>query len=105
LSEAKQSAGYVQIFSGMASGVDLWALEIANELKIKYVACIPFTDQEKLLNKEDRDLREKLIRNANKVVFERNRYMVDKCAAAVVVWGRNTKGRYLACGKDVEANI
>ncbi len=91
-------------YSGMASGVDLWFCKACIELGIPFEACIPFEDQKLEMDHQEQALREQLIAAANKTSYVRNRYMVEKAQAGIVVWDGNKGGTHNVVQQMVEAN-
>jgi uncharacterized phage-like protein YoqJ len=85
---------HVRGYSGMASGVDLWFCEHCLDLKILYVACVPFAEQADTMSKDDAELRDRLIRQAVEVKYVRNERMVRWADMAVVVWDGNKGGTH-----------
>ena len=92
-------------YSGMASGVDLWFCEACYELDIPYIACVPFEDQDKRMNKESVELRQHLISKAKGVKTSRNSFMVEKANVGIVVWDGNKGGTHNVLQQLVEKKI
>lgn len=94
LVNTEREKGFIKGYSGMASGIDLWFCEICKELNILYVACIPFEEQAQTMEVEDRILRDELIKSASEVQHVRNRFMIETCDAAIIVWDGNKGGTH-----------
>lgn len=103
LSELKAEKGFVKGYSGMASGIDLWFCEICKELDIPYVACIPFEEQSQTMEAEDKILRDELIKSASYIQYVRNRFMIETCDTAIVVWDGNKGGTHNCFQQLIEA--
>lgn len=89
--------------SGMASGVDLWFCKWCLVFGIPYWACIPFEGQEDTMSEKDAALRAGLIAKAIEVKKVRNRWMVEKCDSAIVVWDGNKGGTHNVFQQLIEA--
>lgn len=79
-------------FSGMASGVDLYFCHFCKELKLPYIACIPFDEQEEQMVGLIKFKREELIREAVEIKKVKNSWMVENCDTAIVVFDGNKGG-------------
>ena len=101
--QLKAKEGFVKGYSGMASGIDLWFCEICKELNILYVACIPFEEQGQTMEVEDRILRDDLIKAASEVQYVRNRFMIEACDTAIIVWDGNKGGTHNCLQQVIEA--
>jgi len=88
--------------SGMASGVDLWFCQICSELKIPYAACIPFEDQQDLVEEFEKEERLNLIDQASKIWRIRNSAMLEKSDVGIVVWDGNKGGTHNVVQQLVE---
>jgi uncharacterized phage-like protein YoqJ len=92
--------GFMRGYSGMASGVDLWFLDILiEESKMakqhpQYVACIPFEGQEDTMKEDERLQRQELIDGASEVLKIKNSRMIDITDDAIVVWDGNKGGTH-----------
>lgn len=87
-----------KIISGMALGVDQWAVNIALNLNIPFVAAIPFVGQERNWPERSQIIYQKLLEKAlEKVIVSqggyagfkmqiRNKWMVDHCDLLMAVW-------------------
>lgn len=91
-------------YAGMASGVDLWFCETCLDIGIPYEACIPFEDQRNEMAADESALRDRLIASAARVSHVRNRYMVERTQAGIVVWDGNKGGTHNVVQQMVEAN-
>lgn len=90
--------------SGMAQGVDQWAAQICINLKIPFIAAIPFSGQEKLWPELAVRRWRWLLGNAEQIVTvcqgdysaqkmqKRNEWMVDHCDKLLAVWDGTTGG-------------
>ncbi|MCX7610230.1 MAG: SLOG family protein [Ignavibacterium sp.] len=100
--------GYTQFISGMALGIDQWAVKILLALKSKYphiqiIGAIPCLHQESKWPASSQEEYRSLLEKLDKVVYvtnqpytsrcmqERNEYMVDKSDLVIAVWD-GTKG-------------
>lgn len=92
--ELKQERGLALALSGMANGVDLWFCEICQRQNIPYIACVPFDEQGEDYSFEDYESRHNAIKQAKNTLKVRNRYMVETCDAAIVVWDGNKGGTH-----------
>ena len=94
--ELHRKNGYIQAYSGMASGIDLWfCMTCQNEeLEIPYIACIPFEEQAETMSEDDARLRQSLIDCAAVVMKVKNSWMVEKADMAIVVWDGNKGGTH-----------
>lgn len=90
--------------SGMASGVDLWFCGTCFFLKKRYIACIPFKEQDKTMEEHERITRESWIKNAAEVWSCRNSHMVEKADAGLVVWDGNKGGTHNVIQQLIEHN-
>lgn len=90
-------------YAGMASGVDLWFCRACLDLGIPYEACIPFEDQRLEMAEDERLLRDRLIASAANVSHVRNRNMVERAQAGIVVWDGNKGGTHNVVQQMVEA--
>lgn len=88
--------GLVLGMSGMASGVDLWFCESLLSNDIPYWACVPFDPEEQAqyMVQADRVVRARLMDAAVELKRVRNRFMVEECDAALVVWDGNKGGTH-----------
>lgn len=108
------------VITGMAQGWDQAIALACLELKIPYIAALPFTGQEAKWPKEARDLYYDLIKKAKftEVVnpppytplkmFQRNEWMVTRADTILGLWDHERKGgtfeciRYaVVCGKPI----
>ncbi len=97
-------AGYAHIrgLSGMASGVDLWFLDICEEMGIRYEAYIPFDGQDLTMDNDSAANRQHHITRADVKRFAKNREMVEACDMAIVVWDGNKGGTHNVVQQLVE---
>lgn len=105
------SQGVTQFISGMAHGVDLWAVDsvyrVSNALKIplQVVAALPFPGQEEKWNKQDKEEYHRLLLGVadsrrhmispqyhQGALYERNYWMVDHADLVLAVWNGLEKG-------------
>ncbi len=94
---------FVRGYSGMAGGVDLWFCDACYELGIKWVACVPFEEQELTMQDEDeREHRETLLNEAEKVLPIRNSAMVEFGELFIVVWDGNKGGTHNVVQQIIE---
>ena len=80
--------------SGMASGVDLWFCQKCLDNKIPYIACIPFDEQQDLVEEDEKVIRIDLIQNASQIWKIRNSHMIEKCDCGIVVFDGNKGGTH-----------
>jgi uncharacterized phage-like protein YoqJ len=88
----------VKTISGLAQGIDSWAIDVCLELSIPYIGACPFLGQEKVWPKESQERYHKYLKLAEKVVIVseggyagykmqvRNEWMVDNCDLLIAVW-------------------
>ncbi len=98
-----------RIISGMALGVDQWAVEIALDLDVAVTAAVPFDGQElvwtddgqrhyrSLMARVDRvvvvdPVRPNTRREAGRKLQRRNEWMVDHCDVLAAVWNGSDGG-------------
>ena len=95
-----------KIISGMALGVDQWAVGAAIELGIPFIAAVPFKGQESRWPVKSRKLYEDLLSSADRIVmvgelsttnfaelmFLRNRWIVDNSTELLAVWNGDRRG-------------
>lgn len=86
------------VMSGMALGVDQWAVEVCIDLDIPFIAAIPFYGQESMWPKESKDYYLMLLDKATEIIHvcdpgyaawkmqKRNKYMVDWCDTLVAIF-------------------
>jgi len=86
--------GYIRGYVGMASGVDLWFCQSCIDLKISYVACIPFDKQEDGMSYSDVQLRQYFINHADCVRKVRNSWMVEEAEMGLIIWDGNKGGTH-----------
>lgn len=119
LAEKLSAAQPEAVYCGMANGVDLWAGEIALELGLNVMACVPWAGHKP--GKGDEKVYQRIINEAWDIFvldesFEyagpwvyqnRNRFMVDHADKVLSVWDGTTGGtnncvRYaLKIGREV----
>lgn len=92
-------------YSGMASGVDLIFCQICNNLKLPYIACVPFDEQEYTMSGLHRNIREELLISAKEIKKVKNSWMVDHCDTALVIWDGNKGGTHNVLQQLVEKKI
>lgn len=92
LLDLKEKNGFIQGYSGMASGVDLWFCDICYKLAINYTACIPFEEQGSTMSAEDSAHRSLLIDRASNRLLIKNSLMVEKCHYGIIVFDGNKGG-------------
>jgi uncharacterized phage-like protein YoqJ len=86
------------VISGMALGFDLALAEAASQLKIPFVAAVPFKGQESIWPENSQRLYKQLLSQANKVIIIsptgyspvamrlRNRWMCNKADIVLALW-------------------
>lgn len=87
-----------KIITGMALGVDQWAASIAYNMKIPFVAAVPFEGQEIKWVEKNQIIYHKLLEKASEVVFIssgkydnykfklRNKWIVDYSDKLLAIW-------------------
>jgi uncharacterized phage-like protein YoqJ len=96
-----------KIISGMALGVDQWAVQIAIDLGIPFIAAVPFPDQAGRWRPSSKREYLRLLGLASEVVVvstthspvamqTRNEWMVDHADVVLAVWG-GTRGGTANC--------
>ena len=102
LSLAKESD--LMVISGMALGIDQWWAEAAIELKIPFIAAIPFMGMESKWPAVSQDRFYEIISYADSIVYvcdpgyepwkmqKRNEWMVDNCDKLVAYWDGSPGG-------------
>ena len=80
--------------SGMASGVDLWFCEICLRNNIPYFACIPFDEQQNLVEDYEKELRLNLIDKSSKILKIRNSQMIEKSDFGIIIFDGNKGGTH-----------
>lgn len=90
-------------YAEMASGVDLWFCAACLALGIPYAACVPFEAQRDEMGPDERADRDALLTSAAEVLHVRNRVMVERCDAGIVVWDANKGGTHNVVQQLVEA--
>jgi uncharacterized phage-like protein YoqJ len=90
--------------SGMALGVDQDFAQICIDLKIPFIAAIPFTGQESVWQQQDKDTYNKLLEQAHakEIVSlggyaawklqKRNEWMVHQCHELLAIWDGSSGG-------------
>ena len=89
-------------YSGMADGVDLWFCQLCVDYNIPYSACVPFVTHGEFINKDVVDLRQELLKKADKTLLVKNSFMVEKCDCAIVCWDGNKGGTHNVLQQLVE---
>lgn len=105
----------ISAISGMALGVDQWAAEVCNELKIPWEAYLPYYDQDSLWSPEQKKKYRELLLTAvaGRVISDkptskwdaasklqkRNESMVDDCDILIAVWNGSEQGGTYNCIK------
>ena len=89
-------------FSGMASGTDLFFCHICNELKLPYIACVPFDEQGETMVGLHKYKRDTLLREAKEIKNVKNSWMVENCDTAICVWDGNKGGTHNVVQQLVE---
>lgn len=95
----------ITLITGMAQGVDTLFAWVAIDMKIPFIAAIPFLGQEKRWPETDQKVYRDLINNplcTKKIISEggyswqamdyRNRWMVDNCDGLIAVWDGSDGG-------------
>jgi len=92
------------LISGMAVGVDQWTVEICIELKIPFIAAVPFIGQERQWPTQSRERYRELLAQAYAVeivcaggyerwkMLARNQWMVDHCNVLLAVFDGSAGG-------------
>jgi uncharacterized phage-like protein YoqJ len=92
------------IISGMALGIDTWAVEFAIKENIPFISYIPFEGQERLWPQESQEQYHDLLLKAIDIKIiskgsyaswkmqKRNKAMVDDCDLLIAVWDGSTGG-------------
>lgn len=87
-----------EAISGMALGIDQWAVNVCHKLGIPFTAAVPFLGQEKAWPEASQNTYHKLLKLASKTVIvceggyeaikmqKRNEWMVDNCNTLIAVW-------------------
>ena len=88
--------------SGMASGVDLWFCQICLLHKIPYFACIPFAEQQDLVEEDEKELRLSLIQSASRKYEIRNSQMIEMVDCGIIVFDGNKGGTHNVLQQMVE---
>lgn len=103
-----------KVITGMALGWDQAVGWAASDLRIPFVAAIPFTGQEKIWNSTDQQWYNDLLRNAEEVVVVsegsyapwkmqvRNKWMVDRADQILALWD-GTDGGTANCVRYAES--
>lgn len=98
LSESLSNINPKRCISGMAIGVDQDFADVCVDLRIPFIAAIPFEGQEKLWPPSSQEYYRELLKKAmlRKVISEggyhaskmqrRNEWMVDNCQILIAVW-------------------
>jgi uncharacterized phage-like protein YoqJ len=93
-----------KVISGMALGVDTWAAEAAVDLRIPFIAAIPFEGQESVWPEPSQKRFRELLGLASETVVvceggyeakkmqKRNEWMVDHCELLLAVWNGSPGG-------------
>lgn len=97
-----------KLYQGMANGVDRWSGWISWQLRVPFVAVVPFNGQERKWPMEKQREYHELLSNAAEVVTlfdpptsrkdaaeklqKRNEWMVDHCDTLLAVWDGSDSG-------------
>jgi uncharacterized phage-like protein YoqJ len=95
-----------KIISGMALGVDQWAVSAAMELAIPFIAAVPFKGQDSRWPVRSRKIYEELLSSADRIViigelspdnfadlmFLRNAWIIDNSTGLLAIWNGERKG-------------
>lgn len=103
LLQAANSTTKVLGFCGMASGVDLWFCALCERHEIPFVACVPFDEQAQTIEPADAELRQRLLAQACEIRKVRNRWIVEHCDKAIVVWDGTKGGTHNVLQQLIEA--
>lgn len=114
----------VEVYSGMALGVDQIFVECALDARAYYktvgvdfkiTAAVPCRNQDKMWKQESKDLYKKLLDSCDNVVYvhdgpytpacmeERNKYMVNNSSITIAVWD-GSRGGTGNCVNDAKAS-
>lgn len=92
--------------SGMCVGVDQWAAQICIDLKIPFIAAVPFVNQECKWPESSQKTYKQLLSRADEIVIVsegpyaaykmqiRNQWMVNKCDTLIAVFNGGLGGTY-----------
>lgn len=95
--------------SGMALGVDQWAVEVCIALGIPFTAAVPFKGQESVWQPDQKYRYAQLLAKAQEIVVVsdepyrpalmqiRNEWMVDHCDLLIAVWNGDKQGGTYNC--------
>jgi uncharacterized phage-like protein YoqJ len=109
LVESLQKLSPTEAITGMALGVDQWAVDACLELNIPYTAAVPFKGQEMMWPKESQQKYKEYLERAKEVVIVspgafsakkmhlRNEWMVDRCDVLIAVWDGSSTGGTANC--------
>lgn len=97
-----------KVISGMALGVDQWAVEVCLELGIPFIAAVPFEGQERMWPHKSKLYYHELLQQAKEIeiVSEggyapwkmqiRNEWMIDKCDILIAIYDGTEGGTHNA---------
>lgn len=106
LAELRQAHRGLLAISGMALGFDQWAAEVCVDLRIPFIAAIPFVGQERVWPDERREHYLALLSKATRVhivspggyhrdkMTDRNCWMVDNCDHVIAAWNGSQGGTF-----------
>lgn len=104
LQKLQQCYPNIEVISGMALGVDMWAAIETLSLKIPLIAAIPFKGQESVWNDRHKNQYNAILEVAKEVIIvtpggyevwkmqKRNQYMVDRCDLLIAIWNGDKGG-------------
>jgi uncharacterized phage-like protein YoqJ len=81
-------------YSGMADGIDLIFCKLCVDLKLPFIACVPFEEQNENMDSFHRNFREQLLSEAKEIKQVKNSWMVENIDTAIVVWDANKGGTH-----------
>lgn len=106
-----------KIISGMATGTDQWAAEIAIELGIPFIAALPCQNQDAKWPPKGREVFKEILAKAEEVVLvhdgpytsdcmhKRDQWVVDNSSALLAVWNGQRYGGTFATVRMAEKGI
>lgn len=92
-------------YSGMADGIDLIFCQLCSNLKLPFIACVPFEEQDSKMIMLHKVMRDKLLTEAKEIKNVRNSWMVEHCDLSIVVWDGNKGGTHNVLQQLIEKKI